>query len=145
MKKALPFLLLMYIITTTFPSCKKDKEVVPETLGEKWFFDKGLYEEYNLAGVLLYTHTDSVWTVNDYLLLAGNGRFELVQNGRKLIGTYLIENSIMTLTYQQSNGYSFQTIALPAMIMEKTDTKFVFFVEEEVASSKFKTTIFMKR
>lgn len=145
MKKVLPFLLLMFVLATSITSCKKDKEVLPETSVEKWFFERGVYEEYDPSGVLLETQTDSAWTVNDYFALATDGRFELVQNGRILVGTYLIEKSIMTLTYQQSNGSSVQTVSLTATVLEKTTSKFTFYVEEIEATSKFKTTIYLKK
>ena len=145
MKKVLPFLLLMFVLTTSITSCKKDKEVLPDIAAEKWFFERGVYEEYDASGALLETQTDSAWTVNDYFALAKDGRFELVQNGRILVGTYLIENSIMTLTYQQSNGSSVQTVSSTATIVEKTDSKFTFFVEETIATLKYKTTIYLKK
>ena len=145
MKKVLPFLLLVFLIATSVTSCKKDKDVLPETTAEKWFFVKGVYEEYDASGALLETQTDSAWTADDYFVLTKDGRFELVQNGRILVGTYLIEKSIMTLTYQQSNGSSVQTVSSTATVVEKTASKFTFFVEETIATSKYKTTIYLKK
>ena len=122
MKKVLPFLLLVFMATTLIvSSCKKDPKIEPVVASDKWLMEKAFYEMYDTAGTLLDTQTVANWTVNDYLSLRVDGKFELVQRGRILTGTYVMDSSYLTLTYPQNASAPSVTASLKATIVEKTD------------------------
>lgn len=143
MKKLVPYLLLMLILPALLPSCKKDKtEDGPQTVSEKWFFEKVVEEEYNTAGVVVNTDTDTEWTVNDYLLLQPDGKFELAQDGEKINGTYTVKNAVMTLTYQETSTIS---TTITVTVVEKTSSKFTFYSEEMFQGAKYRATVYLKK
>lgn len=145
MKKALSFLLFVFIVATIVISCKKDTVDTPQINFEKWFFEKGVYEEFDSTGTRINIETITDWTPNDYMSLYENGTFELVQYNRGLAGTYVIKDSIMTLTYLQRSGAGTVSTSLDASIIEKSDTKFIFKVEETVDTTTYKSTHYLKK
>lgn len=145
MKKTLPLLLFIFIVATNIISCKKDRVDTPQINFEKWFFEKGIYEEFDATGTRTSIDTNTDWTVNDYMSLYDNGTFELVQYNRGLAGTYLIKDSIMTLTYLQRSGTGTVSTTLDAAIVEKSATKFIFRVEEKIDTITYKSTLYLKK
>lgn len=143
MKKLFPYLLLMLIMPAMLSSCKKDKiDDEPSTVSEKWFFEKVVEEEYNSAGVVVNTETDTEWTVNDYLLLHTDGKFEFVQDGDKITGTYKIENSVMTLTFQETSTI---TTTITVTVAEKSASRFTFYSDETFQGVRYRSTVYLKK
>jgi hypothetical protein len=146
MKKIWPYLLLVLFLPTIISSCKKDKIVEPEIVGEQWFFTKAIYEAFDSAGVLIDTETDLNFTANDYLLLQEDGQFELIQNNQRVVGTYTIIDSIFSLTYLQQTGPNTTAeFTLDAGIVEKTASVFTFFVDQEELEGRFRSTLYLRR
>jgi hypothetical protein len=141
MKKVLPFLLLILVMATVLWSCKKNKEISLD----KWFFEKGLYEQYDPSGKLLSTQTDLEWTASDYFSLYEDGNFELVQNNQQLVGSYVIKDSILTLTYLQRSTTGTVSTSLNAAILEKSASKFTFRVDETVDTITYRSTLYLKK
>lgn len=146
MKKLWPCLLVFFLMPAIFSSCKKDRNEEPRNVEEKWLFNKVVYEEYDAAGAVVDTETDSAWTADDYLALASDGNFDLVQNGQRLNGIYSIENSVLSLTYTQiTNSNTSVSVTTKAPVVEKTSSKFTFYVEEVLAAGKFRATFYMAK
>jgi hypothetical protein len=145
MKKLLPSLLLAFMLATIVISCKKDPVTAPQINFEKWFFEKGIYEQFDSAGTRTSIETNTDWTANDYMSLYENGTFELVQYNRGLTGTYVIKDSIMTLTYLQRSGAGTVSTSLEAAILEKSASKFTFSVEETIDTTTYKSTLYLKK
>jgi hypothetical protein len=146
MKKLWPCLLVFFLMPTIFLACKKDRNDEPRNVEEKWLFNKVVYEEYDATDSVVNTETDSVWTANDYLALASNGNFDLVQGGQRLNGIYSIENSVMSLTYTQiTNSNTSVSVTTKAPVVEKTSSKFTFYVEEVSTMGKFRATFYMSK
>jgi hypothetical protein len=145
MKKVLSLLLFVFFAATAIVSCKKDANVAPQVNFEKWFFEKGIYEEFDSSGTRIGIETNTEWTANDYMSLYENGTFELVQYNRGLAGTYVIKDSTMTLTYLQRSGAGTVSTSLDAAIVEKSATKFIFRVEETIDTSTYKSTLYLKK
>ena len=146
MKKILPFLLVVLILPAMISSCKKDKNEAPQAEAEKWYFEKIVYEEFDASGALVDAETDADWTASDYLLLQNDGKFELVQAGDRIAGTYKIQGSALSLTYQEGSGTSASvTVTINAIIVEKSSTQFTFYVEESDATGKLKSTIYLNK
>ena len=145
MKKVLPFLLFVFIVTTIVVSCKKDNVNAPQINFEKWLFEKGIYEEFDSVGTRTSIQTNTDWTANDYMSLYEDGTFELVQYNKGLTGRYVIKDSIMTLTYLQRSGASTVSTSLDAAIVEKSASKFIFRVEETIDTTTYKSTLYLKK
>lgn len=146
MRKLLPWLLVIWMIPAIISSCKKDRNDEPQSVGEKWFFDRVVSEEYDATGSVVDTETDSVWTTADYFTLASDGNFDLVQDGQRLRGIYSIENSVMSLTYTQiTSSNTSVSVTTRAPVVEKTSTNFTFYVEEVVPTGKFRATFYMSK
>ena len=146
MKKIWPYLLFALFLPTIISSCKKDKIVEPEIIGEQWFFARAVHEAFDTAGVLLDTKTDVNFTANDYLLLQPDGRFELIQYNQRVVGTYAIKDSVLSLTYLQQTGPNTSAeFTLNASVIEKTAALFTFFVEQVDVSGTLRSTIFLRR
>ena len=146
MKKIWPYLLLVVFLATIIASCKKDKIIVPEIVGEQWFFTKAIYEAFDSAGVLIDTETDLNFTANDYLFLQEDGKFELIQYNQRVAGTYTIIDSVFSLTYLQQTGPNTSAeFTLDAGIIEKTASLFTFFVDQDDTEGRFRTTLFLTR
>ena len=144
MKKLLPWLLVLCLMPAIISSCKKDRKVEPQNVEERWLFDKVVYEEYDVAGVVVESETDSSWTTQDYLDLASDGNFDLVQGGQRLNGIYAIDNSVLSLTYLQiTNSNQTVSVTTRAPVVEKTSSKFTFYVEEVSATGKDRATYYM--
>ena len=139
MKKLIPYLLLMLLMPAFFSSCKKDDK--PLNTSEKWIFNKVIEEEYSSAGVVVNIITDTSWTVNDYLILLTNGNFELVQDGEKILGTYKLENSVMTFNIQKSNT---EFSILKVTVLEKSSSKFTFYSDKMLQNVKYRSTVYLK-
>lgn len=140
MNKVLPYLLLVFIIPVFFLSCKKDKNnEKPKVAAEKWFFLKVVNEDYDAAGVIVDTQINDSWSVYDYFSLQPDGTFELVENSDKINGTFKIENSVMTLKYIET-GVS---VTVTAKVVEKSTSRFTFYVEETYPDGKFRTTHYL--
>jgi hypothetical protein len=135
MKKNLVYLLLalmpMFIL-----SCKKDKAEEPRVTTERWILQKAMLQEYDLAGGLTDSLTDSSFTANDYLSLQSDGQFEWVTGGQKINGAYKIENSFLLL--------SNRTGSLQASIIQKSLSSFTFFWEEADTQGKIRYTFYYK-
>lgn len=144
MRKLRPWLLVFCLMPVIISSCKKDRIIEPQIFEEKWLFDKVVYEEFDTADSLLNSETFSDWTTNDYLALSSDGDFDLLQNGRRLIGIYAIENSVLSLTYNQTNNQN-QIVAVTtkAAVLEKSTSKFTFFVEGITATGKDRATYYL--
>ncbi|HUH34093.1 MAG TPA: hypothetical protein VLZ28_09065 [Daejeonella sp.] len=144
MKKLSPYLLLALLMPALISSCKKDRNVEPLNVAEKWLFDKVVSEEYNAAGTVVNDTTFSDWTSNDYLALSSDGNFDLVQSGRRLTGIYAIENSVLSFSYNQiNNANQIVPVTTKASIVEKTTSKFTFYVEEVSATGKRRATYYL--
>ena len=144
MKKLFPWLLVFCLMPAIISSCKKDRKVEPQNVEERWLFDKVVYEEYDVAGVIVESETDSSWTAQDYLDLASDGNFDLVQGGQRLNGIYAIDNSVLSLTYLQiTNSNQTVSVTTRAPVVEKTSSKFTFYVEEVSTNGKFRATFYM--
>ena len=142
MKKIWPYLLFALFLPAIISSCKKDRIVEPEIVGEQWFFTKAFYEAFDSAGVVIDTETDINFTANDYLFLLEDGRFEWIQYNQRVAGTFTIVDSVLSLTYQQQNGGQ---ATLDADIVEKTASLFTFFIEQEDSQGMIRSTLFLRR
>jgi len=109
-------------------------------------FNKVVYEEYDTADSVINSEIDSGWTANDYLAFASDGSFDLVQDGQRLVGIYAIENSVLSLTYTQiTNSNTSVAVTTRAPVVEKTSNLFTFYVEEVIATGKFRATFYLSK
>ena len=146
MKKIWPYLLVVLLMPAIISSCKKDRNPEPPNVEEKWLFNKVVYEEYDTADSVINSEIDSGWTANDYLAFASDGSFDLVQDGQRLVGIYAIENSVLSLTYTQiTNSNTSVAVTTRAPVVEKTSNLFTFYVEEVIATGKFRATFYLSK
>jgi len=146
MKKLWPGVLIVFLMPAIISSCKKDRNDEPQIVAEMWYFDKVVSEQFDSTGTVVNSETDSAWTADDYLALASDGRFEILQDGDRLVGLYTIENSVLSLTYNQINNAN-QTVSVTttASVVEKTPSKFTFYVEQILTTGKGRVTLYLSK
>ena len=138
MKKITSLLLLIFVASVSLTSCHKNKPAQPKN--EKWLFEKFITEHYDTSDNL--TDTDppqEKFTVNDYLLLQPDEKFELsIKIEGKDTGTYKLGTTTLTLTYTAGKVESYK-------VVEKTATKFVIYQEKPELTGKSRLIYYLKK